>query len=106
MHELSIVYSIVETVEQSVRETQSRNAPAPLITSVQLRIGTLSGVATEALRFAWDLGIAGTTLAGATLNIEELQGRELDIQSITLEIPDTPDTSATPEGALHGNPRP
>ena len=131
MHELSIVYSIVESVEQSARD-----ANATTVTSVKLQIGPLSGVSTEALRFAWDLGIAGTLLEGASLIIDETpallycavcsttqpltdlqtfrcpvcqvpsndlrQGRELDILSITLEVPDSPELI----GAPHGNARP
>ncbi len=115
MHELSLVYSIVETVEQCAKEANAKR-----VISVKIRVGALSGVSTDALLFSYDIGVAGTILAGSTLNIEEYpvaifclpcgqlrvlpgiqmfrcpqcgtpsgdvrQGRELDVVSIEMEI--------------------
>lgn len=116
MHELSLIYSVVETVEQSAKQ-----AHATEVVSVKLRIGALSGVVKDALLFCYEIAADGTMLAGSRLEIEEVpvaiycqpcaqvmvlggvqsfrcptcetpsgdirQGRELDIVSIELEVP-------------------
>lgn len=67
MHELSITQDVVRTV---VEHTDGRT-----VTGVRLRIGTLSGVVPDAIRFCFDLATAGTPLAGARLEIEDEPGR-------------------------------
>ncbi len=69
MHELSIVQSLIDAV---LDRTGGR-----AVTGVNLRIGPLSGVLPDALRFCFDVASAGTTLAGARLQIDEPQGRGL-----------------------------
>jgi hydrogenase nickel incorporation protein HypA/HybF len=64
MHELSIALSMIEQVEQQLMAN-----PGP-VRSVQVKIGALSGVDVEALRFAWDVARAGTPVADAQLEIE------------------------------------
>jgi hydrogenase nickel incorporation protein HypA/HybF len=64
MHELSIALSMIEQVEQ---QPAARSGP---IRSIQVKIGALSGVDVEALRFAWEIARAGTPLAGTQLEIE------------------------------------
>jgi len=67
VHELSIVYSVAQTVTQAVDEVHGLS-----VRSVKLRIGALSGVFKDSLFFCWELANAGTTLSGATLEIEEV----------------------------------
>ena len=69
MHELSIVQSLIDAVLDT---TGNR-----VVTGVNLRIGPLSGVLPDALRFCFDVAAAGTSLAGAQLRIDEPQGRGL-----------------------------
>jgi hydrogenase nickel incorporation protein HypA/HybF len=64
MHELSIALSMIDQVEQ-----QSA-AQSGGVRSIQVKIGALSGVDVEALRFAWEIARAGTPLADAQLEIE------------------------------------
>ena len=66
MHELSIVLSMIEQIEE-----ESTKHPGK-VRSVQVKIGVLSGVDTEALRFAWEIAREGTDLAGAELQIESI----------------------------------
>jgi len=66
MHELSITQSIVDTITE-------RLGPVPL-RRVRLEIGRLSGVVPDAVRFAFELVTAGTSLDGATLEIDEPDG--------------------------------
>jgi hydrogenase nickel incorporation protein HypA/HybF len=54
-------------------ERQARGAGASAIHRLQMRIGKLSGVVTEALRFAFQALKQNTLAATATLEIEEVQ---------------------------------
>ena len=67
MHELSIASSIVETVTV---EMLSRGLTS--IGKVGLRIGALTNVDPEALRFGYETMVVDTPLAGSTLEIESL----------------------------------
>lgn len=67
MHELAITQSLVETV--AARTGGAR------VATVRIRVGRLSGVVPDAMRFAFDLVADGTTLEGAVLEIEEPPGR-------------------------------
>ncbi len=67
MHELAITQGVVEAVTE-------RTGTAP-VTSVRVRVGRLSGVVPDAMRFCFDLVTAGTPLEGATLEIEQPEGR-------------------------------
>lgn len=65
MHELSIALSMIEQIEE---ETENRGGGK--VDAVFVRIGVLSGVDTEALRFAYELAREGTELADSRLVIE------------------------------------
>lgn len=65
MHELSIAVNLVE-----IAENAARGANAEAVEVVYLRLGVLSGVVEDALRFAYDIACQGTLLAGSRLEIE------------------------------------
>jgi hydrogenase nickel incorporation protein HypA/HybF len=67
MHELSITNSIVEAVTDRTGDAK--------VAAVQLRVGKLSGVLPDAMRFCFDMVTAGTTLQGARLDICEPEGK-------------------------------
>jgi hydrogenase nickel incorporation protein HypA/HybF len=67
MHELSIAQSVVDAIVERTGDAR--------VTCVRLRIGRLSGVVADSVRFCFDLVAEGTTLEGATLLIEEPSGR-------------------------------
>jgi hydrogenase nickel incorporation protein HypA/HybF len=67
MHELAITQSVVETV--TIRTGDAH------VAGVRLRVGRLSGVVPDAVRFCFDLVTAGTPLEGAVLDIEQPEGR-------------------------------
>jgi hydrogenase nickel incorporation protein HypA/HybF len=69
MHELAITQSVVDAVTE-------RTGRAPVAT-VRVRVGRLAGVVPEAMRFCFDLVTAGTPLEGASLEIEQPEGRGL-----------------------------
>ncbi|MDQ0213147.1 hydrogenase maturation nickel metallochaperone HypA/HybF [Arthrobacter bambusae] len=66
MHELSITQSLVDAVLERTGERT--------VIGVNLRIGSLSGVLPDAMRFCFDIVSAGTSLAGAQLKIDEPRG--------------------------------
>lgn len=67
MHELSIAQSVVEAVTERVGDRRVR--------TIRLQVGKLSGVVPDALRFSFDLVTDGTSAQGASLEIEEPEGR-------------------------------
>lgn len=66
MHELSIAISIVEMAEQEARRRGGVH-----VSAVHLKLGLLSGVVKEALRFSYGVSCEGTMLEGSELVIEE-----------------------------------
>ncbi len=66
MHELSITQSVVDAV--------SEHAAGAQVASVRLRVGKLSGVVPDAMRFCFELVTEGTSLQGAELVIDEPPG--------------------------------
>jgi hydrogenase nickel incorporation protein HypA/HybF len=67
MHEFSIMESALETAAQKTRAAGSTQ-----IHRLKLRVGKLSGVVPEALRFAFDGLKANSLAATADLEIEEV----------------------------------
>jgi hydrogenase nickel incorporation protein HypA/HybF len=67
MHEVSIM---AEAVRMAVESAKA--AGAGRITGLRLRVGTLSGVVPDAMRFAWDVVSRDTIAAGARLEIESV----------------------------------
>ncbi len=70
MHELSIVLSILDIVEEKVREHQ-----ACAVESIELEIGQLAGIEWEAMDFAWDAAVRGTVLENSSREIRKVEGR-------------------------------
>ena len=67
MHELSIAQSMIDVAcEAATREGCNH------VRKLRARIGLLSGVATRALQFSFDLAAEGTACEGAVLEIEDV----------------------------------
>ncbi|HEY2900544.1 MAG TPA: hydrogenase maturation nickel metallochaperone HypA [Polyangia bacterium] len=67
VHELALMEDIVSAITERVGSAR--------VDRVRLQIGQLAGVVPEALRFCFEACAAGTTLEGATVEIEETNGR-------------------------------
>ena len=67
MHELAITQGVVDAV--TARTGTAR------VAAVTVRVGRLSGVVPDAMRFCFDLVTESTPLAGARLDIEQPEGR-------------------------------
>lgn len=70
MHELSIVMSIVDLAQQEVQKAKANS-----VETIELEIGTLSGVEMEALNFAWQSSVSGTVLENAERIVHRPEGR-------------------------------
>lgn len=69
MHELSIAMDVVEKLTDDLADEPGE------VSSVRLRVGALSGVVPDALRFAWDAACLDTRLAGSELEIDQVAAR-------------------------------
>ena len=84
MHELAITRSVVDAVCE-------HTAGAP-VAVVYVRVGKLSGVVPDAMRFCFDMVAEGTPVQGARLDIEEPDGlarcrtcgQDFDLQNLIL----------------------
>lgn len=70
MHELSIMQSALEMVLEKAEQ-----AGAQKVYSIRMKVGNLSGVVPDALRFAFEALAPGTAADEARLEIEEVPGR-------------------------------
>lgn len=70
MHETGIAAEILD-----IAEREAARLGAAGVASVTVRVGELSGVAPDALVFAFEALCAGTGAAGARLNIERVPVR-------------------------------
>jgi hydrogenase nickel incorporation protein HypA/HybF len=66
MHELSVVASLVETIEALVVEHKAK-----AVTGVWIKVGPLSGVVPELLESAFDMYRKGTVVEKAVLSVEK-----------------------------------
>jgi hydrogenase nickel incorporation protein HypA/HybF len=81
MHELTLTESIVRAVDERIAPEKAA--------CVRLQVGRLAGVEPSALRFCFEICARGTGVEGATLEIDEIQGRgrcrqcgaEMELQS-------------------------
>lgn len=70
MHEMALCESI-----RGIIEDQARAQGFARVERVALNVGAFSGVETAALRFGFDVAMAGSVAQGARLEIVELPGR-------------------------------
>jgi hydrogenase nickel incorporation protein HypA/HybF len=64
MHELSLAHGIVSMASEA-----AARAAATRVRSVTVRVGALSGVEPDALRFSYDIAAKDTPLEGSTLTL-------------------------------------
>ena len=86
MHEMAIAMALIDQVEQAAREQK-----AQAIASITVAVGRLSGVDPDALRAVFELAAEETLAAGAQLEVEVLEGRELYIKSMDVDVEESKD---------------
>lgn len=70
MHEMALMESVLEIVEE-----EARRAGATRVTAIRLDIGALAQVDGEAMRFCFEAVTAGTIAAAARLDIVAVPGQ-------------------------------
>jgi hydrogenase nickel incorporation protein HypA/HybF len=80
VHELSIAVSLVDAVCEELPRLGDRVS----VRRVLVRIGPLSGVVPDALRFAFDVAVEGSPIAGAYLDIEDVPGAALELSAVEI----------------------
>ena len=71
MHELSIIYSILEAAEAEVQ----LHSDAGCVAAIELEIGALAGVEVSTLEFLWPAAVENTLLEHAACQIHRLPGQ-------------------------------
>ena len=102
MHEVTIVQSVIEQVEQQV----DRCGHDGRVTRLNLSVGRLSGVNVDSIRFAFEMLAPGTLLEAAALEIAEPAavcccracGRRTEIDELEFECPVCASGEITVEG--------
>ena len=90
MHEMSIAQSILDIVLQ-----ESRDHEVSRVISVVIKVGEMSAIETESLKFCFDLLTKGTLAEGARLAIERVQitcrcqdcGLDFNVKELTFSCP-------------------
>jgi hydrogenase nickel incorporation protein HypA/HybF len=90
MHEMSIAQSLLDIIIQESKQHQVSR-----VLAVSLKVGEMSGVETESLRFCFELITEGTLAEGARLEIEKLPiacrcqdcGHEFAVQNMLFSCP-------------------
>jgi hydrogenase nickel incorporation protein HypA/HybF len=82
MHEMGIAMEIMKVAVDSI-PAEMRRAK---VKALNVRIGKLSGVVPESLRFCFDIMVQDTPFAGVKLNIEEvpIQARCRECGAVTI----------------------
>ena len=80
MHELSIAVSIIEVAQDEANRNHATHVRA-----VRLRLGSLAGVAKEALQFSYGIACEGTSLEGSQLLIDDTEGTDLEVVALGIE---------------------
>ena len=69
MHELSIAANIIEIVEENATQNKSDR-----VVLLELEIGEMSGIISEALKMALEISVKGTIIENTEIKIYEVPG--------------------------------
>jgi hydrogenase nickel incorporation protein HypA/HybF len=91
VHELSLTQTLIDQVEKEVERSGAKGR----VTRVTLVIGRLSGVNSDAMRFAFEMLAPGTLLEGAQMHVTEPEATcrcrackaRTDIRELVVECP-------------------
>lgn len=71
MHEVGVARSIIETVERHLKERRVRGR----VRAVRVRVGRMSTVVPDSLRFSFEALVGDSGIRGARLEVEEVPVR-------------------------------
>lgn len=83
MHEYGIAESILKSTLEKMKEHDLKK-----VDSIRLRLGRLNMLTQEALQGAFDVVSKGSSLEGARLEVEEIDGSEIAILELAGESED------------------
>ncbi len=72
MHEMGIAMQVLEIATASLQDAVKENPENIRVEKVNLRVGKLSAVVPESLRFCFEIISKDTVLSGAKLEIDEI----------------------------------
>lgn len=74
MHELSIAEGIIEILERQIKSIRDKalSTNTGRVKAIKLKIGEMSGVVPDALKFSFEIASKGTIAEGAELYIEHV----------------------------------
>ena len=81
MHEAGIVEDLIESIGQASKNTKDWQK----IKKVYIRLGKSAGLTESSLRFWFEYLGQGTKLEGATLELSEVEGNEVTVDSLEVE---------------------
>jgi hydrogenase nickel incorporation protein HypA/HybF len=87
VHELSVAMSLLDEIGNVAAREHAAS-----VKGVRLKIGRMSGIAHDALLFAWELARVDTVAAGAELHIEDVE--------VVVFCPNCEEERAPIEGAI------
>ena len=81
MHEMAIAMALIEQAEKVANEQHAR-----AIAGITVVVGRLSGTDPDALKAVFELAAEETLAAGAPLTVEMVDGRDLYIKAMDVDI--------------------
>lgn len=79
MHEMTVASRLVDLVAETLAE-----AKAETVGSARVRVGKMTCINADALRFGFEALARGTTVQGCALEVVEVDGQELTLESVTV----------------------
>lgn len=79
MHEMTVAARLVTIVSDTLAEAGAGHAE-----SARVRVGALTCINPEALSFGFEALARGTAAEGCTLEVAEVEGQELVLESVTV----------------------
>ena len=76
---MTVAARLVEIVAKTVTE-----AGASVAESARVRVGTMTCISTEALQFGFEALARGTAASGCELEVVEVEGKDLTLESVTV----------------------
>jgi Zn finger protein HypA/HybF involved in hydrogenase expression len=85
MHELSVIMAVTDTVDEYLNVTYDGIAAQSRVTRVTLQIGKRSSYIPSYISEIWPFAVKGTSLDGAALETEDIEGKDFLIKEIEVE---------------------
>jgi Zn finger protein HypA/HybF involved in hydrogenase expression len=94
MHELSVIMAVVDTVDEYLQASYGEDAGANIpatrkspakVTRITLQVGNRSSYIPSYISEIWPFAVKETSLDGAVLETEDIDGRDFLIKEIEIE---------------------